>query len=366
MKDKIRIAVVSESMKVGGGEMIAAKLASYIDSERFEVKFFVIARELNNQIRDYLVNNNVNFECLNLPTSFRFNAYKQFSSRLSEFSPDIVHEHLDSSYSWIWSLLHRVPLIATIHTDPFRRRKLKVNLLIKFCELFGQIKIVCCSKKTEQLSLQCYKLRKENITHIYNPIDSSMFLQCNQDTDNIQFVHVGRFHEVKNHRALIEAFSVFSKSYPNCNLTLAGDGPLLDSIKTYVNELELTERVSFLGNVTNIPELLSKMNVFVLPSKSEACPVVILEAMASGLPIIASEVGGIPELVTDNGILVAPNDVSALAEAMKTLAGSQRTRKEMSVASLRNIKQFDKDHISKEYEGIYRSMTKRKLENESN
>lgn len=357
---KIRVAIVSQSMNIGGGEMIAAQLAGFIDSSLFDIKFFVIGKEQDNQIKDFLVKHNVHYECLNLPTSFNFSSYKIFSKALKKFSPDVVHEHLDVSYSWIWTLMHRIPLVATIHTDPFRRKNWKVDFLVKLRETIGKLKVVGCSNKTKELSIKCYGLKRDNVTYVYNPIDTSQFNVKKDDDLTIHFIHIGRFNEVKNHELLINAFNILLRCNPNCDLTLAGDGTLFEKIKDQVKELGIEDKVNFLGNVIDVPKLLENMSVFVLPSKTEAFPVSILEAMASGLPIIASNVGGIPEMVTDNGILVKPNDIEELLNAMKTLSDDEFVRKRMSDASINNIKRFDKGVIAREYESIYSAIAKGK------
>ncbi len=360
VKKKIRVAVVSQSMNIGGGEMIAAQLASYIDLSLFDIKFFVIGKEQDNQIKEYLVSHNINYECLNLPTSFNFKSYKLFSKALKKYSPDVVHEHLDLSYTWIWTMLNRIPLVATIHTDPFRRKNRKVDFIIKLRESIGKLKVVGCSKITQELSIECYGLKRKNVTYIYNPIDTSKY-HCELDDDLvIHFIHVGRFHEVKNHELLINAFNLLLRSNPNCDLTLAGDGPLFEKTKEQVKALGIEDKVDFLGNVSDIPNILKNKSVFILSSKTEAFPVSILEAMAAGLPIISSKVGGVPEMVTNNGILVEPNDIDDLLNAMKTLSTNSVLRKTMSEASKNNVKRFDKDVISREYETVYSAIAKGK------
>ena len=103
---RTKIAIVCGSMNVGGGETMAAKLAGYIDKTRFDVKYFVVSKFIENQIAKELKDSGTDFECLNLPNHFSWHSYKTFSKAISDFAPQVIHCHLEVSYSWIWTLLH--------------------------------------------------------------------------------------------------------------------------------------------------------------------------------------------------------------------------------------------------------------------
>jgi len=102
---------------------------------------------------------------------------------------------------------------------------------------------------------------------------------------------------------------------------VAGGGPCLEDLKRLVVELGIAERVTFLGEVRDVPAVLARARLFVLPSRSEGIPLTVLEAMARGLPVVATRVGGLPEVVVEGktGYLVPPADPAALAEAILTV-----------------------------------------------
>ena len=126
---------------------------------------------------------------------------------------------------------------------------------------------------------------------------------------------VGRLSEEKSVNTLIDAMSVIVKKMPDADLTIVGTGPLENNLKEHCSRLGIDHRVDFAGYRSNSFDALKEMDIFVLPSRTEGCPIVILEAMAMGLPVVATNVGGNPELVTDNetGILVPWGDSEAMA-----------------------------------------------------
>ena len=356
-ENKIRVAVVSQSMNIGGGEIMAARLATYIDKEKFYVKLFIISKIKYNQISNILDRSGIEYECLGLPTSFDYKSYKKFSRALLDFRPDIIHEHLDACYSWIWCILHNKPLIATMHSDPYRRQSKRVAAVIKLKSLQGNLKIIGCSKMTRDLVQRCYNIKNNQMGYIYNPISVSEFKLSEKCGDTFEFVALGRLSEVKNYPLMINAFKKVLSVHDNIHLSIAGVGPLDEALKKLVSDLNLEKKISFLGNVEDVPQLLKNSNALLLSSFSEACPMVVIEAMAAGLPIIATKVGGVPELVYDNGFLVESGDVKGFAASMVKLIEDNDLFRNMSQKSYMYASRYDKDTISKEYEDQYYDLT---------
>jgi len=147
---------------------------------------------------------------------------------------------------------------------------------------------------------------------------------------------VARVQDVKNHRALVDAFARLRTQLqdsapelaPRVKLSIVGDGPLLPAVREQVNSLGLDDAVWLPGARADIGALLQTFSVFALPSLAEGTPVSMLEAMACGLPVVASNVGGIPEVVDDGvqGLLVPVGDVDALARALARYAMDSRLR----------------------------------------
>jgi glycosyltransferase involved in cell wall biosynthesis len=153
----------------------------------------------------------------------------------------------------------------------------------------------------------------------------------------VRFICVGRLSSEKGHRGLLEAFAVVSARNPSARLDLVGDGPLRSEVEALAEQLGIAGAVNFHGALSEAETLaqIAAADILVLPSFMEGLPLVIMEAMALGKPVIASGVAGIPELVRSgaNGILVPPSHWQALGDAMVMLAADVDLRRRLAVAA---------------------------------
>jgi glycosyltransferase involved in cell wall biosynthesis len=162
-------------------------------------------------------------------------------------------------------------------------------------------------------------------------------VQSEANTDQIVFGFAARLEEGKGPLTLLEAVAKVNREAPVAVARIAGIGPQLLDIKARARELDLGDACELVGHYTEPlgkTAFMESLDVFVLPSLAEGTPNSVIEAMAHGVPIIATEVGGIPDIIGgDAGILVPPGDVNSLAEAMLFLAGNSDLRKHMGVAA---------------------------------
>jgi glycosyltransferase involved in cell wall biosynthesis len=177
--------------------------------------------------------------------------------------------------------------------------------------------------------------------------------------DDFLFVCVARFARQKNHALLVKAFAQGPASRPNARLILVGDGVLRGELETQVTSLGLAGRVRFLGLRSDIPELLGASDVFVLSSDFEGNPLSVLEAMAAGLPIVSTAVGGVPSLLENgtSGLLVQHGDAAGLSSAMESLLADRKLRQAMGAAAARRGREsFDVANMVHAYEEVYESL----------
>jgi glycosyltransferase involved in cell wall biosynthesis len=168
---------------------------------------------------------------------------------------------------------------------------------------------------------------------------------------------VGRLAETKGQRILLEAFAKVYEKYPKSWLVIAGKGRLESELRAFAIELNIHERVLFLGYRTDIPAVLRACDVFVLPSIAEGLPGALLEAMATGIPVIASRVGGVPEILSSPslGMMVSPSSLDELTTAMEGLCNMDEVERNGIGDLLRErvLEEFTKEKmtstISKEY-----------------
>jgi N-acetyl-alpha-D-glucosaminyl L-malate synthase BshA len=171
---------------------------------------------------------------------------------------------------------------------------------------------------------------------------------------------VGNLRPVKGVKYLIEAIKLIRDKNKNVRLFLVGDGTEREYLENLTKEYDLEKYVNFLGKISNlkIPEYMMASDLFVLPSLSEGVPLVILEAMASGLSIIASNVGGLPEIIHDkeNGFLVEPGQPEKIAEKVLQLLENEPLREKMSKNNKDKAKEYDWKAIVVRLEEVYSTM----------
>jgi glycosyltransferase involved in cell wall biosynthesis len=166
----------------------------------------------------------------------------------------------------------------------------------------------------------------------------------------------------KDHDTLIRAFALAAAQYPEAELWLVGDGPLLPSLQRLAAETAPLGKVRFFPGQIDLQPFFRRADVFVLSSIYEAMPNVVLEAMAAGLPVVATRVGGLAELVTpgENGWLVPPQDPAALAAALTKLLSETETRQRFGHAGRRRVAQgFSLEVMVQRHEAVFQELTDR-------
>jgi glycosyltransferase involved in cell wall biosynthesis len=170
---------------------------------------------------------------------------------------------------------------------------------------------------------------------------------------------VGRFAPQKNHALLLKAFALGPASNSNAHLVLVGAGALQGQLEAQAKNLGLARQVHFLGLRTDVPDVLGAMDVFVLSSDYEGNPLSIMEAMASGLPIVSTAVGGVPDLFESGkeGLLVQPRNALGLAKSMVSLLRDREARQSLGTAAARRAREkFDVSTMVQAYETLYESL----------
>lgn len=178
---------------------------------------------------------------------------------------------------------------------------------------------------------------------------------------------VGRADRIKNHAGLLDSFQLLIEQFPppeyDLRLAVIGDGPLLGSLLDLVAAKGLNDRVWLPGARGDVAEIMKGFSIFVLPSLSEATPVVVLEAMATGLPVVATSVGGVPDLVIDmeTGLLVSPSDPIAFADAVATYVRDPEMRGRHGSAGRARIEaHYSVDGMVAGYDKLYAQLLLRK------
>jgi glycosyltransferase involved in cell wall biosynthesis len=201
------------------------------------------------------------------------------------------------------------------------------------------------------------RLRHRTVV-VPNGVDTSRFSPTPRPTSAI--VTIGTLANARAEKGLhvfIQAASMLSVRHPATRFRLWGDGPLRRHLEELAERLGIARQVEFCGRTTEPEHALRGLDVFVLPSLSEACPNAVLEAMATALPVVASDVGGIPDLVRhgETGYLVRPNSPRELASAIEALIDDRRSAKELGARGrARVVREFGMDRLIDRIDALYR------------
>lgn len=213
--------------------------------------------------------------------------------------------------------------------------------------------------QTEEEAAYFTKAERKKSVIIYNPIKEEFFDTKWSESEN-RVICVGRLENVKRPFLLLEAFKNIKDEFPNTELAFLGDGCLKDSMMSYCEKHCLNDRVVFLGRVEDVPVELAKSRIYVLCSEWEGLPNALMEAMAVGVPVIATDcIGGGPRsLIRNNGegILIKSENVDGLTCALRVLLSDASRRKEMSMEERKRAQDFREDVVLEKWETYIRKV----------
>ena len=250
---------------------------------------------------------------------------------IQNIRPDIVHCHSSKAgiVGRVAAWLAGVPAVFTAHgwafTEGVPAVKRLVYSLIEHTMLLCTDKVLCVSEYDHKLADKWFGYRSEKLVTVYNgvangersAIPSDMEKgQAELQTKELSLIMVARFAPPKEHLQLVKAAEQVLKSGYAVRCNLVGDGPLMAECAEYVRQHNLSSQVKLLGARNDVSSLLHASDVFCLISNYEGLPISIIEGMRADLPVLASNVGGVPELVEDgvNGFLINRGDIKQLAE----------------------------------------------------
>jgi len=222
---------------------------------------------------------------------------------------------------------------------------------------------------TQNMKEKIYEICNRDAFVIPNGIDLRRFESLShQDTHTlavngeIAILFVGRLHPIKGVAYLIEAMPVIIRKHPKVKLFLVGDGEERQRLESLVAKLDLDKHTTFIGQIPNekVSQYMAASDVFVLPSLSEGLPVVTLEAIACGLPIVVTDIAGISEIIKDgeNGFLVEPENSVEIAEKVLMLLGNGELRKQISQNNLEKSKNYSWEAVVDKLEDVYQGVLK--------
>ncbi|MCG5053234.1 MAG: GT4 family glycosyltransferase PelF [Myxococcales bacterium] len=359
----MRVLQVMNTLEIGGAEALVLNLARRIDTRRF-------ALEIASLTTDGTLG--PEFRALGLPTHVldrRAGRDPLLPVRLAALVRrrriDVIHSHNVGPwlYGGLAAAVARRPLVHTEHSNLFPHQK-GLKLAERALSLPWLTHTVVADAERVKRKLVAQGIDSSRVRTIMNGIDTNAFTpgsdrrgpreRLGLEPQDLVVGTVGRLVPVKDQACLLEAFA--RTEVPHARLVLVGDGPLRRELEDKAQHLGIGARVVFAGGRRDVADLLPAFDVFVLSSKSEGLPLTVLEAMASGLPVVATDVGALAEAVIPGrtGRLVPPENPAALAEALTALLKDREMREGMAAAGLARARaHFDLGFMTREYQSLY-------------
>jgi len=306
------------------------------------------------------------------------NAINAVAKLLKKYDPDIVHTHGQRA-GLIGRMAAKNLPIKKVHTEHTYTHEFRLqNPLLHWGHLNVMKmldrwtdQVIAVSNAVKKFIIDARLTKPNKIVMIYNGINPHLARvteadiekfrqQFNLNKTDIVIGTVGSFNSAKDTATLIHAFSRIVAKWPKAKLVLIGSGPLKRDLTNLVKKLNLEDKVVFAGTVTDIVPAMKTFDLFALPSLSEAFGITLLEAMRAEVPIVASRVGGIPEIITNklNGILVEPKQPKQLAAAILNLINDKRLQRKLIGNYPQTLQKFTADKMIKQTEAVYSGLFK--------
>jgi L-malate glycosyltransferase len=334
----IRVAFVVHVMQVAGAEVLVRETIRRL-GPKIQPTIFCLDRI--GSIGDELISQGVDLVCLDRKPGRDFGVSRRMAKAMTDRKIDVIHAHQYTPffYSALAKVLTRpIPkLILTEHGRHYpdvvspKRRAFNRLVLDHFAD-----EVNACIRFSGRALCTNDGFRGNRIQIIENGIDVEHYESTTDKTalrkrlglDPVAplVIHVARHHPVKDQQMLIRGFA--AATVPNARLVMVGDGPLRGELEALAMSLGVAARIDFVGIQSNVAEWLRAADVFALTSVSEASSLTLLEAMATGLPVIVTAVGGNPEIVRDkvDGLHVPRGDWHACGGAITTLLNNEPMR----------------------------------------
>ena len=370
MPEPIHVLHLITELDTGGAQSALARLMARLDRRRFTPTVAclyngdaIVARRIRAL--------GVPVTDLGMTTRWRWDAFVRLYRLLRHGRPTILHTWMFHANlpGRVLGRLAGVPVIITSRRNENIGGAMRERFNRWTAHLDDRVVAVC--ELARQAEVERAGVVLDHVVTIYNGVDVARFPVASMQATaqarraigmpvGVPLVgSLGRLHPQKGFSDLLTAFAQVRQRIPSVRLFVAGDGELRDDLEAQARSLGMAAVVTFAGVRADVSEVLAALDVFVLPSLWEGMPNAVLEAMASGLPVVATAVGGTPEVVVDGvtGLLVPPQDPGALAQAVEQFLRDPGLRRTMGRAGRRRVEQhFDIRETVRQVEDLYETL----------
>jgi glycosyltransferase involved in cell wall biosynthesis len=364
---KLRVVEVLPTLRRAGAENMAVALACGLPRGSFEAAVVSLYDTDGEGLETVLAEQGIRTWHLGKRPGFDVRMWPRLKRVFREFDPDLVHTH---SYvlRYVRRLARPAAVVHTLHNLAGRDPDRITAWLNGFAFRRGVVPVAVSGAVARSFEAMYGMAPPATIP---NGIDIRRFDRPEARLEwrrahgfsnaDILIASVARLEPQKDPEALIRAFAGIRSAGAPCHLLLAGDGSLRDSARKCAEHCQVGERVRFLGVLADVPELLCASDLFALASRWEGNPLSVMEAMAAGLPVVATAVGGVPELVEDGvtGLLVPRGDAEALERALAAVVGDAARRRAMGEAGRTRASASSVEAMVATYSELFLRLTRR-------
>lgn len=314
----MKILYVITGLGLGGAEKVVCDLADQMSTLGHQVKIAYLTGKV------VVHPKNINVDIIPLDLNNFYGLYlasKKYKKLIQDFQPDIVHAHM--VHANIFTRINRIgcaipKLICTAHnSNEGGRLRMIAYRLTNFLSDFNSN----VSQEATESLISKGAFNKNNLTTVYNGIDLSKFksFKTEEKNDEIMVLSVGRFNEQKDYPNLFRAIKILKDNslIEKVKFYIAGEGDLRPQLEKTIEDFGISNNVVLLGKRSDIPKLLNQADYFVLSSRHEGLPTVVIEAMACETFVVATDCGGSAEILGETGILVPIQNSEALAKGLE-------------------------------------------------
>ncbi|MCH1940705.1 glycosyltransferase [Holdemania massiliensis] len=350
---KTKLLIVLGGFEIGGAQNMVYELLRCIDRTVYEVDVLCYGKQLDNDLSNK-IEQIQSVRYLGVKEKITPKIIVRVLNEISRYKPDVVHAHLGGTiFAVLWGILHHKPVVVTAHTKPEKAFSKAILPFLRIGLKAHIVKLVAVSRENQNLLTKYFNLESNKCEFVNNGINLGRYYK--KEHEHFTFINVGRQDDNKNQAVIIRCFAKIHNEYPHVMLYLVGDGNRHNDLIYEVKDLELTDNIIFSGNVGNTEDYYAIADCYVQSSHREALPLTALEAMATGLPLVSTNVGGMKDIISNqNGFLIDDNNEEFLYTAMKAMVEMpQEKLTSMGNESLKKIDEYSSEKMAKRYEEIY-------------
>ncbi len=345
-----KLMIVVPHLRTGGGQKLAIDEAiGFQNNPNYEVVILSLYAKEDNIFTKEAEKNNIRVIYLDKGTKKSIGIMSTIKNVIKKEKPNVVHTHLLALPYVVWAALGTKKDIAyyhTVHNVAEREGAGMMGMFERFAYKFAGFTPIAISDYCCDTIVSYYGLERKNIPIVYNGIDTKRFVCTvpyeNRNNDRIRFISTGRMQPVKRHTLMVEAFAEATTGREDVELIFLGDGELREQVEAKISELGVSNKVVLKGVVSNVEEELNAAHVYLMCSEHEGLPLSVLEAMSSGLPVVATKAGGTIDVVdSGNGILCDVDHKEQIVDAIKKMLEFPELRKKMAFDSLEKSTKYD-------------------------